>query len=133
MLTGVSVLFAFLLTLPFTARFERLPLRDEVAYLVAFLGLTGALVLAIAESAYHRVRGHPYSKQRLLVTADRQAVVALVLLSVAITAVVFLVLDVVLGLLPAVVAASATAGLALWTWFLLPGFRRLRDPRVHGA
>lgn len=87
--------FAFLLTVPFAAGFGGLDPVDRAAYFVAFLGTALAIVLLIGQSAYHRMRGHPYDKGLMLRTASRQAVAALALLAVALAAVVFLVADVV--------------------------------------
>lgn len=78
-----------------TGQAERLSSVDRAAYCVAFLATAVATVLLLGESAHHRVRGHPYDKRQLLETSTRQAVAALELLSVALTAVVFLVTSVV--------------------------------------
>lgn len=58
-LPGVTVLFAFLLTVPFAADFGRLGSGERVAYFVAFLATAFAIVLLLGESAYHRIHGHP--------------------------------------------------------------------------
>jgi hypothetical protein len=125
-LPGVTVLFAFLLTVPFAAGFGRLAPEERVAYFVAFLATAFAIVLLLGESAYHRIRGHPYDKGRLLRTATHQAGLALGLLSVALTAVVFLVTGVLYDRGASVLAAGAVFASAMGTWFLLPLIRRLR-------
>lgn len=61
-LPGVTVLVAFLLTVPFTARFQDLGPFDRATYFTAFLATALAIVLLIGESAYHRLRGQPYDK-----------------------------------------------------------------------
>lgn len=128
-LPGVTVLFAFLLTLPFAAGFPGLSGSQRGAYFVAFLATTLSVVFLVAESAYHRVRGKPYDKGLLLRTATRQAVTGLALLAVALCAVVFLVTDVLFGSSVSTVLSAGVAVLAGATWFGLPLLRRLRDDR----
>lgn len=123
---GVTVLFAFLITVPFAAGFGGLSPVDRTAYFVAFLATAFAIVLLVGESAYHRLRGHPYDKGLMLRTATRQAVAALALLCVALAAVVFLVADVVYDRTVASFAAGLVLVAATLTWFGLPLARRLR-------
>jgi predicted neutral ceramidase superfamily lipid hydrolase len=59
MLPAVTVLFAFLLTVPFTARFPQLALPTRTAYFVAFVTTAIAIVLLVGETGYHRLRGKP--------------------------------------------------------------------------
>lgn len=121
---GVTVLVAFLLTVPFAQDFAFGSAADRATYLVAFLTATAALVLLLGESAYHRVRGHPYDKQLLVRTATRQAVAALALLAVSLTAVVLLVTNALYGRTLSVVAAASLFVLMSVTWFALPMYRR---------
>ena len=123
---GVTVLFAFLLTVPFSARFGQLGDFHRGAYFVAFLSSALAVVFLMGESAYHRLRGKPYDKGQLIQTATRQAVAALVLLAVALSAVVFLVTDLTFPGGWNVPVTAAVALLAAATWFGLPLLRRLR-------
>lgn len=126
-LPGVTVLFAFLLTLPFAARFHELGSQQRAAYFVAFIASALSLVLLVGESAYHRLRGKPYDKRRLIRTATRQAVGVIAFLLVAMTAVVYLVTSFVYADSLAIVASTATAVAALATWFALPLWRRARN------
>ena len=126
---GVTVLFAFLLTVPFAAGFPSLSGSQRGAYFVAFLATTFSVIFLVAESAYHRVRGKPYDKGLLLQTATRQAVTGLALLAVALCAVVFLVTDVLFGSTISTALSAGVAVLAAGTWFGLPLLRRLRGDR----
>lgn len=124
MIPGATVLFAFLLTLPFSTAFvERSPVVRWL-FLVAFLTAGAALVMFIGESAYHRLRGRPYDKQMLVTTATRQAVTGLVLLAICLSAVTGMVVDVVFASGWAVLAGTGIASLAAATWFALPLLRR---------
>ncbi len=125
-LPGVTVLFAFLLSLPFTARFGSLSEAQRTAFFIAFLSTALAMVFLIGEVAYHRLRGHPYDKQQMIATTTRQAVAAVVLLGTALVAVVFLVTDVLYAGTAAVSLAGIVALLAGFAWFAIPLARRRR-------
>lgn len=128
-LPAVTVLFAFLLTVPFTARFEDLALPARTAYFVAFITTAIAIVLLLGETGYHRLRGKPYDKSRMLRTATRQAIAALVLLAVGLAAVVYVVTAVLYGTAWAATCTAVLGVLAVATWFLLPLARRRRSAR----
>lgn len=124
LLPGVAVLFAFLLTVPFSSLFPRLGELDRRMYFVAFVSSALALVLLTGEGAYHRLCGKPYDKGLLLKTGSRQSVAALVMLAVALSSVVLLVTGLLFG---TAVAVSLTGGVVLFvagTWFGLPLARR---------
>lgn len=126
---GVTVLLAFLLGLPFTKVFSDLIALQADVYFVAFLSTAIAVIFLLSGSAYHQVRGKPYSKGRLIKTTIRQMVSALILLSIALSAVVFLVTDLLFGTVTSVVVTSAIAVLIGWLWFALPMYRRIRNDR----
>ena len=125
-LPGVTVLFAFLLTLPFASGFQAVSRFARGAYFLAFLGAAFAMILLIAQSAYHRLRGKPYNKSLMLRTASRQAIVAIALLALVMAAVVFLVTDVLYPGFVALPLSAAVLVFALVTWFFLPLMRRAR-------
>ncbi|MGH9039253.1 MAG: DUF6328 family protein, partial [Acidimicrobiia bacterium] len=54
LLPGVAVLFAFLLTVPFSSRFSRLAGLDRGAYFVGFVASAVGLVFLAGAGAYHR-------------------------------------------------------------------------------
>src|SRR3954467_10610254 len=53
--TGVQVLFAFLLTVPFSSRFAQITDFQRGTYFAALVGAAAASVLLIAPTAIHRV------------------------------------------------------------------------------
>lgn len=126
-LPGVTVLFAFLLTVPFTGEFPEVDTLDRAAYFLAFISSAVSMVFLVGESAYHRLVGKPYDKARLTRAAGRQAVVGIAALAVALTAVVFLVTDVVYGNRLAAAAAASVLVLACGVWFAFPLSRRNED------
>jgi hypothetical protein len=128
-LPGVQVLFAFLLSVPFTQRFESVTTDQRSAYFGAFICTAIASICLIAPSAYHRVRWRQRDKERLLRSSNRFAIAGIGFLGIAVTATVFLVTDVLFGHLVTSVV-TALLGLALvWCWYGLPLVRMLRDGR----
>ena len=123
-LPGVTVLFAFLLSLPFTARFGSLTGAQRGAFFLAFLSTAVAIVFLVGEVAYHRLRRHPYDKPQMIRTATRQTVTAVVLLGTALVAVVFLVTDVLYTGAASASVTSVVGLLAVVVWFSVPLSRR---------
>ena len=119
-LPGVQVLFAFLLTLPFTNRFERLSGADRAIYFVALLLSVVASGFLIAPSAHHRLRFRERAKEQLIQWGNRMAILGLVSLAAAIAAGVSVVADVLYG---DVVRIPVTLAVLAWLaviWFALP-------------
>jgi putative flippase GtrA len=122
--TGVQILFAFLLTLPFTNRFAAVTGFQRDTYAVTLIAAAAATALLIAPVSYHRIVFRRGRKPQLVRAASRLAGLGLVCLLVAMLGSVYLVLDVVLG---APVAAVIVAGLAVvygFLWYVLPLLHR---------
>ena len=118
-LPGAQVLFAFLLVVPFSSRFEA-DRTEKVAYVIALLATLMGTILLMAPSAYHRLRWREKNKERMLRTSNRLAIGGIVAIAVAMSASVFLVTDV---LLPRWASALLTVGAAFGfalAWFALP-------------
>jgi Family of unknown function (DUF6328) len=126
-LTGVQVLFAFLLTLPFTERFSDLVPTQRSMYAVAFIATATASILLMAPTAYHRIRFRQEDKERMLRWANRFAIAGMCLLAFAIGVIDLLVIDVLYERRAAGVIAGALTLLLTWAWFALPLFRRMEN------
>ena len=118
--TGVQILFAFLLTLAFTQRFQELDEFDLAVYVTALMCTALATMVLIAPVSFHRLVFRRRQKAALVVVADRLLIVGLALLIPAISSSVLLILDVVLGRWQAVVGCSLTVLVGLLTWYALP-------------
>jgi predicted membrane channel-forming protein YqfA (hemolysin III family) len=127
-LPGVQVLFAFLLAVPFSQRFERLSRTQEDVFFAAFLCTAVATALLIAPSAYHRLRWRERDKENLLRTSNRLAIAGTAFLAAAIVAVVYLVTDLIFGFAATIVATTLSAVMFGWFWYGLPLVRRWRAP-----
>jgi Family of unknown function (DUF6328) len=128
-LPGVQVLFAFLLTVPFTNQFSRITESQRQVYFVTFLLTTVATSLLIAPSAYHRLRFRQHDKEQMLRTSNRLAIAGMAFLAAAITGAVYLVTDLIFEARAAITLVTAATVLCyLWFWYGLPLMRRIRDP-----
>ena len=125
--TGVQILFAFLLALAFQARFGSITTFQRGIYVATLMLCAGATALLIAPAAFHRVIYRRRLKQQLVSVANRLALSGLVLLLLSMTSAVLLIMDVVLGLVPAIaLAAVVLAWFTMW-WFVLPLRSRVRQ------
>lgn len=124
--TGVQILFAFLLTLAFTARFRSITPFQRDIYVVTLMLAAAAAALLIAPAAYHRVVYRRRLKQHLAHMASRLALAGLVLLLLAMIAALLLILDVVTGFGPAMILASGMLAWFFTWWFILPAWSRFR-------
>jgi predicted membrane channel-forming protein YqfA (hemolysin III family) len=128
-LPGVQVLFAFLLTVPFTNQFARITNTQKQVFFAVFLCTTAATVLLIAPSAYHRLRWRDFDKEQMLRTSNRLSIAGMVFLSLALVGAAFLVTDLIFHPTAAAVVTAAVAILFAWFWWALPLSRKLRDER----
>src|SRR4051794_41201625 len=69
-LPGVQVLFAFLLTVPFTNRFEDLSDFDQKLYFGVLISVALATVLLVAPTAGHRILFRQQQKQYVVTVAN---------------------------------------------------------------
>ena len=118
--TGVQILFAFLLSLAFTQRFQELEGFGLAVYTTALMSTALATVVLIAPVSFHRLVFRRRQKAALVVVADRLLLVGLALLIPAISSSVLLILDVALGRGPAIVGSALTILVGLLTWYALP-------------
>jgi hypothetical protein len=125
-LPGVQVLFAFLLVVPFNARFATLTSGQKHLYLASLLFAGVASALLIAPAAHHRVTFRLQDKKYLVLTANRLAIVGLACLAIAMTTAIGLVTDVVFDSGTAVAVSTAIGLLFLALWYVMPLRRRLR-------
>ena len=127
--TGVQVLFAFLLTVPFTQRFEDLDATDRRVYYLAVMTTAAATLFLLAPAAHHRLRFRAGVKEPLLNVANAFALVGVVLVAIAITLVVYLITDMLYDATAAAVAAACLAGSFVIVWLVVPiAYRPNRTP-----
>src|SRR2546429_6845679 len=65
-LTGVQIMFAFLLTVPFTQRFAHVTKFQRYVYFVTLLCAAVSVAFLIAPSAHHRILFRRHQKNSLV-------------------------------------------------------------------
>jgi hypothetical protein len=123
-ITGVQILFAFLLGLAFTSRFASLDQFEVTVYTVTLLTTALATIVLIAPVSFHRLVFRRRQKAALITVADRMLLLGLGLLVVAISCAVLLIVSVVLGRWQGVVGGGLIALAGTLTWFGLPVWAR---------
>jgi len=126
-LPGVQVLFAFLLTVPFSNRFADVSDRQKDAYLIALVSAAIGCILFIAPTAHHRIRWRQRDKEALLKSANVLAVAGTVLLAIGMTASVFLITDFLFKATVTALVTGLVAGCFGWFWYGMPLLRLARD------
>jgi hypothetical protein len=125
-LPGVQVLFGFLLTVPFSQRWEDVNATERRVFFVTFLCTAIATALLIAPSAQHRILWRARDKDALLRRSNALAIAGTVFLAAAVTGAVWVVTDQIYEQAPASLVTAGIAGLLTWAWFAAPLIRRMR-------
>jgi Family of unknown function (DUF6328) len=121
---GVQVLFGFLLSLPFTARFARLSQGQRDLYLASLVLSAVATALLLGPVAYHRLVFRRRQKEPLVRAASVMATLGLATVGLAISAAVLLAASTVATGLPAALITVFIAVLFAGLWFAFPVARR---------
>jgi high-affinity Fe2+/Pb2+ permease len=127
-LPGVQVLFAFLLTLPFTSYYPDADGAVRLAYIIAFYSVAIAAVLMMTVSSLHRIRFRKGDKEAVLRSSSRLMLAGMAFLAVGMVAVVWMISEIMFEANQAL--ANIIGGVALVfvvaLWFGLPLSRRYR-------
>jgi hypothetical protein len=118
--TGVQILFAFLLSLPFSGKFATLGDGQRTTYLIALLSTTLATCCLLAPANQHRILFRQRRKPELVQLGTRLALAGMALVVLAIAAAATLVISVVLNPPAAVAIGAALAISFISLWYLLP-------------
>jgi len=124
--TGVQILFAFLLTLPFTQRFTQVSEFQKDVYFATLMLAAAASVLFIGPVSWHRVLFRQQEKGEVVFAANRMAIGGLVCLSLAIIGVILFVSDFLFSATTAVIASGSIAAVIVVLWYALPLIRLIR-------
>lgn len=126
-LPGVQVLFAFLLAVPFSQRFGSVTSTQRAGIFVALVFTTISSLLLIAPSAQHRLLFRQHDKETLMQRSNRLAIAGVASLAVAMSAVVFVISDVLYGGAASTIATSLAAVGFVTIWFLQPVLTKDKD------
>lgn len=122
--TGVQVLFAFLLTVPFQQSFHQVSASQRNIYHATLLASALSIVLFIAPAAQHRMLFGNQDESQLLGRFNRYAIAGLLCLGVALIGAVLLVTSFLFDSRRAVVTAVVSVAVILGLWVVVPLVRR---------
>jgi hypothetical protein len=125
-LPGVQVLFAFLLAVPFTQRFGEVTSTQKGAFFIALLTTAISSVLLIAPSSFHRIQWRQHDKERLLEISNGFTIAGLAFLALAMTAVVFMITDVLFKGPTSTLVSIALGLLFAVFWYAIPLYRKAK-------
>jgi hypothetical protein len=122
--TGVQILFAFLLTLPFSSGFPQVTAFQKDTYIVALIAAAFATAMIISPVAFHRALFRQGRKPELVRHAHRMATGGLGFMLISMVSSVLLITDFLLNIWVAVILSAITAAWFLTFWAILPFARR---------
>jgi hypothetical protein len=125
---GVQVLFGFLLSLPFTTRFDQLSAAQRDLYLASVTLAAVATTLLIGPVAYHRLVFRRGMKERLVRFANVLAILGLATVGASVLAAVLLVTWYVGGALAGGLITACVGVMLLALWFTVPIVSRYDRP-----
>ncbi|MFI7544891.1 DUF6328 family protein [Actinoplanes sp. NPDC049599] len=122
--TGVQILFAFLLTLPFSNGFPKTTDFQKDTYIVALLAAAAATAMIISPVAFHRALFRQGRKPELVRYAHKMATGGLAFMLIAMVSSVLLITDYLTNIWVALVLTGIAAGFFLTFWAAVPWARR---------
>lgn len=122
--TGTQILFAFLLSIAFTNRFQDADRFTHDVYAITLVASALAAGLFLAPVSFHRIVFQQRMRDQMIPIASKMTSAGLVFLTVATTGGILLAIDVVLDREFAIITAT---GVLLWFvffWYVLPTWIR---------
>jgi Family of unknown function (DUF6328) len=123
-LPGVQILFAFLLTVPFSIGFDKLTAFQGDVYYLTLVATALSTSCLIAPSAAHRLRFHKGERPWIVESSNQLLIAGLVFLALALTGSVLLITDVMYDGVRVWVYTGLVALCIVGLWFLRPLARR---------
>ena len=118
--TGVQILTGFLLTVPFSDKFDDLDDVQRTSFLLLLTSSVMTTALVLAPVAYHRILFRKQRRAWLVEAANQCARAGIAMLAVTLNGVLFLVFDLVVGRALAVAVAVIAAVLFALLWWVAP-------------
>ena len=125
-LPGVQILFAFLLTVPFSQRFATLTSFQRDVYYLTLIATAFSTACLIAPSAAHRLRFHQSERAWIVESANDLTIAGLCFLAAALGGSVLLITDIMFDGTRVWVYSGAVLAVIAGLWFVRPLSRRAR-------
>jgi Family of unknown function (DUF6328) len=123
-ITGVQVLFAFLLVIPFDSGFRSIDPFERAVYFVTLVLSALAAVCTIAPAARHRILFRQEDKPAMMSAANRTVIIGLVFLALAMCGSLVLIASKLFGVAAGISTLAVAAVVFRVLWFALPLRRR---------
>ncbi|XRQ05608.1 DUF6328 family protein [Actinomadura welshii] len=128
--TGVQVLFAFLLTVPFSTHFDKVDGAGTPLFYIALFGAAVASICFIAPVFHHRILFRLGQKPLLIRRANLFGILGAFALMASMTAATTLVVESVSEAPTWTVVTAVSLGLlCVWLWFVQPYLTRVKANR----
>jgi hypothetical protein len=125
--TGIQVMFAFLLVVPFQTGWKHVDSFERTVYFVTLLIVATSAFLLMAPPVQHRVLFRQGQKRFLVRTANDLALAGMSLLALGFVGILVLLSDVVVGGAAPVIVGALAAAFVTGVWFVLPLVHRGRE------
>jgi hypothetical protein len=122
--TGIQVMFAFLLIVPFNTGWRKVDSFEETVYFITLLLVALAAFLLMAPPIHHRILFRMGEKRFLVQTANRLAIAGMACLGLGFIGILVLLSDVVVGGAAPIVVGILAAVVIFGLWFVFPIVRR---------
>jgi hypothetical protein len=122
--TGVQVLFAFLLTVPFQNAFAKVTSFERAVYFVTLLLAALAAACLIAPTAQHRLLFRAEDKEHIVFLGNKLAIAGLACLTLAMAGALLLVTTKLFGTSAGLITVVVGVTPFLALWFVMPLRRR---------
>ncbi|HEX3830362.1 MAG TPA: DUF6328 family protein [Solirubrobacteraceae bacterium] len=127
--TGIQVMFAFLLVVPFNTGWKKTTSFERTDYFVTLAFVAIAAFLLMAPPIQHRLLFRHHEKRYLVTIGNRLAIAGNGCLALGFTGILVLLSDYVVGGLAPVAAGVLTFAFIGGLWFGVPLLRRSRERR----
>jgi hypothetical protein len=123
-LPGVQVLFAFLLAVPLSPRFDEVNGFEKAIFFTTLASTAIATALLIAPSAIHRIDFRNQDKGSMIVLFNRISIYGLVFTAISMVGALMFIADLLYGHYATIFTGVASFTMFLVFWFILPLRRR---------
>ena len=126
-LPGVQILFAFLLTVPFSFRFDKLTAFQRDVYYVTLIATLLSTACLIAPSAAHRLRFHQGEREWIVESANDLLIAGLGFLAIALGCSMLLITDILFDGARVWIYTGLMVAIVIGLWFVRPLLRAARN------
>jgi membrane protein YdbS with pleckstrin-like domain len=119
-LAGASVIFGFLLIVPFSAGWDNTTSGQDISYVLCFVATVFSVIGLMTPTAYHSARWRERNKERMLRVSHAGAVSGIAFLAVAMTAATYFVMDEIASTASALILTTLVGGAFVVIWMVVP-------------